>query len=83
MYTSPTFRRDDDRPAGRRPSARRPGVENLEGRRLLSGIQGNHIRAPAAAIVEHSLVGSVTETGHTETGHTGTGGGSGKVRLFE
>ena len=43
MFTFPISRRQADRPAARRPRTRRPLVENLEGRRLLSGIQGNHI----------------------------------------
>jgi hypothetical protein len=45
MFTFPTFRRQDDRPSARRPrTCRRPVVEGLEGRRLLSTfVQGSHL----------------------------------------
>jgi hypothetical protein len=43
MFTFPSSRRQTDRPAARRPRTRRPLVEDLEGRRLPSGIAGNHI----------------------------------------
>ena len=37
MFTFKIFRRQNDRPTTRRPQARRPLVESLEGRQLLSG----------------------------------------------
>jgi hypothetical protein len=43
MFTFPISRRQADRSVPRRPRARRPLVEDLEGRRLPSGIVGNHI----------------------------------------
>jgi hypothetical protein len=45
MFTFPISRRHADRPAARRPRTRLPLVEDLEGRRLPSGIAGNHIGA--------------------------------------
>jgi hypothetical protein len=47
MFSFPISHRRADRPAARRPRTRRPLVEDLEGRRLLSGIVGNHIGTPA------------------------------------
>jgi hypothetical protein len=79
MFTFPAFRRRDDRLAGRRPSARRPLVEDLEGRRLLSGIQGNHIGSFAAASVGQNLVGSVSAA----AGTSGLSAGDYTVRFFE
>jgi hypothetical protein len=43
MFTFPIFSLHADRSSTRRPPARRPLVEDLEGRWLLSGIIGNHI----------------------------------------
>ena len=43
MLLSRILGRRDHRPARRPPSDRRPSVEPLEGRKLLSGIVGNHI----------------------------------------
>ena len=47
MFTFPISRRQADRPAARRPRTRRPLVEDLEGRRLPSGIVGTHIGVSA------------------------------------
>ena len=43
MFTFPISRRQVDHPSARRPRARRPIAEDLEGRRLPSGIVGSHI----------------------------------------
>jgi hypothetical protein len=48
MFTFPTSRRHADRPTARRPRTRLPLVEDLEGRRLPSGIVGNHIGTSVA-----------------------------------
>jgi hypothetical protein len=48
MFNFPISRRQADRPAARRPRTRRPLVEDLEGRLLLSGIQGRHIGTSVA-----------------------------------
>ena len=60
MFTLPTFRRQDDRPSARRPRAgRRPLVEDLEGRKLLSTfIQGNHIGSGVSAAVQGAHIGT-------------------------
>jgi hypothetical protein len=79
MFTFPAFRRRDDRSAVRRRSASRPLVEDLEGRRLLSGLQGNHIGAPAAMIVGQHFPGSVCEA----AGSSGLSAGADTVRFFE
>jgi hypothetical protein len=79
MFTFPAFRRRDDRPAGRRPSAHRPLVEDLEHRRLLSGIQGNHIGASAAMLVGHHIDVSVSEAAVSSKASDGAN----TVRFFE
>ncbi len=62
MFTFPIFRRQDDRPTSRRPIARRrrPLVEDLEGRQLLStftaGVAGGN--GQSAAMVVGSHIGS-------------------------
>ena len=43
MLTLPFFRGETGRFSPRQPRCRRPLVEDLEGRKLLSGIQGQHI----------------------------------------
>ena len=53
MFTFPISRRQADRPAARRPRTRRPLVEDLEGRRLPSGIVGNHIGTSAMIVGNH------------------------------
>jgi hypothetical protein len=58
MFTFPISRRQADRPAARRPRTRRPLVEDLEGRRLLSGIVGNHIGVNVAPAIQGQHVGS-------------------------
>jgi hypothetical protein len=55
MFSFPKLRRHVDRPADRTSDRRRragrcPVVESLEGRKLLSGIVGNHIGVVTAAI---------------------------------
>jgi hypothetical protein len=73
MFTLAISRRQDDRPAARRPGPRRrPQVEDLEGRQLLStaslshtvapvttAIVGNHIGTSVAAIVGNHIGTSV------------------------
>ena len=49
IFTFPNYRREADRPSAREPQSRRPLVEDLEGRQLLSGIQGQHIGANVSA----------------------------------
>jgi hypothetical protein len=51
MFTFPISRRQAVRPAARQPRVRRPIVEDLEGRRLPSGIVGNHIGTSVATVV--------------------------------
>jgi hypothetical protein len=54
MFTISIFRRQVDRNSIRRPRARRSlVVEGLEGRRLLSGIVGNHIGFAADIVGNH------------------------------
>jgi hypothetical protein len=62
MFTFPISRRQADRPAARRPQTHRPFVEDLEGRRLPSGIVGNHIGT--AAIVCQTLPNGGTAHKH-------------------
>jgi hypothetical protein len=59
MFTFPISRRQDDRPHARRPRDRRPLVEDLEGRRLPSGIVGNHIGVSvSAAMIQGAHIGT-------------------------
>jgi hypothetical protein len=51
MFTFPNSRRQTDRPAARRLRTCRPLIEDLEGRRLPSGIAGNHIGTSVASVV--------------------------------
>jgi hypothetical protein len=59
MFKLPTSRRHDDRPSARRP-ARRPMVEGLEGRQLLStvvadtGVDRKHV----TAMIQGAHIGS-------------------------
>jgi hypothetical protein len=53
MFTFPISRRQADRLA-----ARRPLVEDLEGRRLLSGIQGRHIGASFVPAIVGAHIGT-------------------------
>lgn len=79
MFPSPTARRQDDRPSARRRRAgRRPLVEDLEGRRLLSAIH-RHPGAPSGEFVGQHLVGSVSEA----AGGSGSSAGTDTVRFFE
>jgi hypothetical protein len=63
MFTFPITRHQGDRPAARRLRTRRPLVEDLEGRLLLSGIQGRHIGTSVAlaekAYAQANLAGNV------------------------
>jgi hypothetical protein len=58
MFTFPTSRRQADRSAARRPHARRPLVEDLEGRQLLSGIVGNHIGTSVSPPIVGNHIGT-------------------------
>ncbi len=58
MFSFPISRRQADRPAARRPRTRRPLVEDLEGRRLPSGIVGNHIGTNVVAAIQGAHIGT-------------------------
>jgi hypothetical protein len=60
MFTFPTFRRQDDRTSARRARAcRRPLVEDLEGRKLLSTfVQGSHIGTNVSAAIVGNHAGT-------------------------
>ena len=58
MFTLPIARRQADRPAARRPRTRRPLGEDLEGRRLPSGIVGNHIGTSVVPAVQGGHIGT-------------------------
>jgi hypothetical protein len=58
MFTLPISRRQADRPAARRPRTRRPFVEDLEGRLLLSGIQGRHIGTSVVPAIVGKHIGT-------------------------
>ncbi len=62
MFTFAISRRQVDHRSARRPRARRPIAEDLEGRRLPSGIIGNHIgMSVAPAIVGNHIGVSVAD----------------------
>jgi hypothetical protein len=73
MFTFPIFRGQDDRPTTRHPQARRrPLVEDLEGRQLLSNfIQGGHPGTGVAAQIQGNHIG--TNVAQIQGGHPGTG----------
>jgi hypothetical protein len=58
MFTYLTSRRQADHSPTRRPRARRPLVEDLEGRQLLSGIVGNHIGTSVSAAIVGNHIGT-------------------------
>jgi hypothetical protein len=58
MFTFPSSRRQADRPHVRRPRTRRPLVEDLEGRRLPSGIVGNHIGVSVTPAIVGNHIGT-------------------------
>jgi hypothetical protein len=74
MFTFSISHQHDVRNSVRLPRARRPLVEDLEGRLLLSGIQGRHI---GTSVVEGSSSGSFSQI-EVQTpirgGHIGTDG---------
>jgi hypothetical protein len=72
MFTFPISRRQVARPAARRSRNRRPLVEDLEGRRLLSGIAGRHIGTSVASVVIRKATG-VDVTPAIVGNHIGTG----------
>ncbi len=77
MFAYLTVRRHPARPSARRCRAgRSPLVEDLEGRRLLSGSSIHH--RPEIASID--LVPRTGDAAHSN-GASGTGGGSGKVRF--
>ena len=79
MHPVTTCRRQDDRPSARRPRAgRRPLVEDLEGRRLLSGSNFHHRYDAAPPVIAAVDIGAPTSDA---TQGAGGGGGSGKVRF--
>jgi hypothetical protein len=69
---------DRQNTARRQRTGRRLLVEDLEGRRLLSGIQGNHIGS-VAAIASRQVAGSSIEP----VGTSGLRVGANTVRFFE
>jgi hypothetical protein len=70
MFTFSTNRRRADRPSARLPRARRPLVEDLEGRRLPSGIVGNHIGASVSAEIVVTKPVDLIVGNHIGTGVT-------------
>jgi hypothetical protein len=58
MFTFRISRRQADSSSARRPRARRPLVEDLEGRRLPSGIVGNHIGVTVGAEIVGQHIGT-------------------------
>ena len=72
MFAFPISRRQDDRPRARRPRDRRPLVEDLEGRRLLSGIVGNHIGVSVAPAIVGNHIGTSVSAAMIQGGHIGT-----------
>jgi len=62
MFMFPLSSRPADRPAAGRPRTRRPLVEELEGRRLPSGIVGNHITVSVAPAIVGNHIG-VSDSG--------------------
>jgi hypothetical protein len=73
MFTFPISRRQADRPAPRRPRTRRPLVEDLEGRRLPSGIVGNHIGTSAApAWIQGNHIGTSAAPAWNQGNHIHT-----------
>jgi hypothetical protein len=80
MFLLPKLRCQHDRRYARRPRAGRcPLVEDLEGRRLLSGSNIHHrLDAAPLMIVSSTVVAPVSDAAHA-SGGSGGGGGSGKV----
>jgi hypothetical protein len=73
MFTFPISRRQAHRPAARRPRTCRPLVEDLEGRRLLSGIVGNHIGTNVVSdVVVMRKAGGKADTPAIVGNHIGT-----------
>jgi hypothetical protein len=59
MFTLPFLRRQNDRPTNQRTRPRRrPQVESLEGRQLLSGIVGNHIGTSLSPAIVGNHIGT-------------------------
>jgi hypothetical protein len=71
MFTFPISRRQADCPAARRPRTCRPLVEDLEGRRLLSGIAGNHVGTSAAAAIVGNHIGTSISAAMIQGNHIG------------
>jgi hypothetical protein len=71
MFTSLISRRQADRPAARRPRTRRPLVEDLEGRLLLSGIQGNHIGTSVDLAIVGNHIGTSISAAMIQGNHIG------------
>jgi hypothetical protein len=57
MFAFPISHRQAVRPSGRRPRTSRPLIEDLEGRLLLSGIQGRHIGTSVAPAIVGKHIG--------------------------
>jgi hypothetical protein len=57
MFTFPAPSRQAERPETRRAHARRPLVEDLEGRRFLSGVIGSHIGMSVAPAIQGNHIG--------------------------
>jgi hypothetical protein len=82
MFPYLMARRHPDRPSARRCRAGRSlRVEDLEGRRLLSGSNFHHrYDATPVVIATIDLVPRTDDAVHS-TGANGTGGGAGKVKF--
>jgi hypothetical protein len=71
MFTSPISPRQADRAYARRLRARRPLVEDLEGRRPPSGLVGNHLGVPVDAMIVGQHIG-MSVVPAIQGGHIGT-----------
>ena len=72
MFTFPLSRRQAYCPAARRPRIRRPLVEDLEGRLLLSGIQGRHIGTSVVPAIVGNHIGMSVSATMIQGAHIGT-----------
>jgi hypothetical protein len=80
MFAFPISHRQADRLSVRRPQSSHPLLDDLEGRLLLSGIQGGHIgTSVVSAIVGNHIGTSVSVTAQAGVANDGTY----TVRFFE
>ncbi len=78
MLRFTTFRSQSDRPTTQRPRlSRRPAMEDLEGRRLLSGVVGNHGVGNVAQVeqLRSDIVGQHIGTSMIQGNHIGMSAG--------